>query len=104
MVEHGINYSLEQQVWSHVRRIGRQQTQRTTPLVDLNTIDRLMENTQWMKQSPMIYALGVHQNAASWDIDLDADQVYDNLIGIISPQALWSAVIGQYNYVIMDVS
>ena len=52
----------------------------------------------------MLSALGVLQNAASEDIDLDADQVYDTLIGKISPQALRSAVIGQYNDVIMDFS
>jgi hypothetical protein len=67
-------------------------------------IDWLIENTQRMKQSPLLYALGVLQNAASEDIDLDADQVYDTLIGKISPQALRSAVIGQYNDVITDVS
>jgi hypothetical protein len=52
----------------------------------------------------MLYAQGVQQNAASEDIDLNAVQVYDSLIGKNSPQALWSAVIGQYNDVIMDVS
>jgi hypothetical protein len=66
-------------------------------------IDWLIENTQRMKQSPLLYALGVLQNAASEDIDLDADQVYDTIIGNISPQALRSAVIGQYNDVITDV-
>jgi hypothetical protein len=95
---------MEHQAWPRVRRIGQQQTQRTTRLVNLTTIDRFIENTQRMKQSPMLYALGVLQNATSEDIDLDADQVYDTLIGIISPQALRSAVIGQYNDVIMDVS
>jgi hypothetical protein len=104
MVEQGINYSMEHQAWSRVRRIGQQQTQHTTRLVNLTTIDRLIDNTQRMKQSPMLYALGVLQNAAREDIDLDADQVYDTLIGEISPQALRSAVIGQYNDVIMDVS
>jgi len=57
-----------------------------------------------MKQSPMLSALGVLQNAASEDSVLDADQVYDTFLGKISPQALRSAVIGQYNDVIMDVS
>ena len=104
MAEQGTNYSMEHQALWRVRRIGQQQTQRTTRLVNLTTIDRLIENTQRMKQSPMLYALGVLQNAASEDIDLDADQVYDTLIGKISPQALRSAVIGQYNDVIMDVS
>jgi len=52
----------------------------------------------------MLYALGVLQNAASEDIDVDAGQVYDTFIGKIAPQALWSCVIGQYNNVIMDIS
>jgi len=104
MVEQGINYSMEHQAWSCVWQIGQQQTQRTTRLVNLTTIDLLIDHTQRMKQSLMLYALGVLQNAASEDIDLDADQVYDTLIGKISPQALRSAVIGQYNDVIMDVS
>ena len=95
---------MEHQAWSCVRQIGQQQTQCTRRLVNLTTIDRLIENTQRKKQSPMLYALGVLQDAASEDIDLDADQVYDTLIGKISPQALRSAVIGQYNDVITDVS
>jgi len=37
------------------------------------------------------------QKTANMDIDLNADQVYDTLIWKMSPQALWSAVIGQYN-------
>jgi len=104
MVEQDINYSMDHQAWSRVRRIGQQQKQRTTRLVNLTTIDRVIENTQRMKQSPMLYALGVLQNTASEDIVLDADQVYDTLIGKMSPQALRTAVIGQYNDVIMDVS
>ena len=52
----------------------------------------------------MLYALGVPQNTASEDNDFDADQVYDPWIVKMSPQALWSAVIGQYNDVILDVS
>jgi len=67
-------------------------------------IKQFIHITQQMKQSPMQYALEVLQNAASEDIDLVADQVYDTMIGKISPQALWSAVFGQYNDVIMDVS
>jgi len=94
---------MEHQAWPHVRRIGQQQMQRTIRLVNLATSDRLIENTQQMKQSPMLNVLGVLQNAASEDIDLDGDQLYDSLIGMISPLALQSAVIGQYNNV-MDVS
>jgi len=52
----------------------------------------------------MLFALGVLQNAASEDIDHNADQVYDTLIGNISPQVLWPAMIGQYADVILVVS
>ena len=104
MVEQGINYSMEHQAWSHVWQIGQQQTQHTTRLVNLTTIDRLIENTHQMTQSRMLSALGVLQNAASEDIDLDADQVCNTLIGMISPQALCPAVNGQYNDVILDGS
>jgi hypothetical protein len=57
-----------------------------------------------MKQSPMLYAVVVLQNAASDDIDLNADQVYDTLIRKSSPQTLQSAVIGQYHDVIIHIS
>ena len=103
MVEQGIKDPMEHQAWSHVRQMGEQQTQRTAQLVNLATINRLIENTQRMKQSPLLYALGVLQNAAHEDIDLDAGQVYDMFIGMISPQALRCAVIGHDNDVIMDV-
>jgi hypothetical protein len=73
MVEQGINYPMEHQAWLRVRRIGQRQTQRTTQLVNLNRIDRLIENTQQMKQSRMLYMLGVLLNAAHEDLDLDAD-------------------------------
>jgi hypothetical protein len=49
MVEQGINHSIEHQAWLRVRQIGQQQTQPTTQLVNLATIDRLIENTQRMK-------------------------------------------------------
>jgi len=103
MIEQGINYSMEHQAWSCVRRNNQQQTRCTTRLVNLAMIDWLIENTQRMKQSPILYVLGVLQNIASEDIDLNADQVYDTLIGKISPQALRSAVICHYNNV-TDVS
>jgi len=57
-------------------------------------IDRLIEYSQWMFISLMLYAWGVHYDAASEDINLNIDQVYDTLIGKISPQVLWSAGIG----------
>jgi len=36
----------------------------------------------------MVYSLEVHQNAASEDIDLDADQAYDISLEQVCPQAL----------------
>jgi len=103
MVEQHINYSIEHQAWSRIRQINQQQTQRTTRLVNLTRIDQLIENTQ-LNPSPMLYSLRVLHNARSEDINVDADQLYDTLIGKISPQAVQSAVIGQYSNVIMDVS
>jgi len=47
----------------------------------------------------MQYSLGALQNAASEDIDLNADQVDDTILGQISPKALLCAVCGQYNAV-----
>jgi hypothetical protein len=104
MVEQGINYPLEHQAWSHVQRIGQRQTQHTARLANIAIIDWLIDNTQCMKQSPMLYGLGVLQNSASENIDLNADQIGDTLIGKISPQPVQSAVIGQYNDVIMSIS
>jgi len=103
MVEHSIKYSMDHQAWSHVQQIGQQQTLQTTRLVNLAMIYRLIVNSQQIKQSQMLYVLGVLRNTASEDNDLDADQVYDSIIRNISPQPLWSAVIGHYNDV-MDVS
>jgi len=57
-----------------------------------------------MKQSPMLYVLRVLQNPASEDINLNGVQVYGTLIWKISPLALWTAEIGQYNNEIIDVS
>jgi hypothetical protein len=85
MVEKGINHSMEHQVWSRVRQIVKQQTRRTTRLVNLTTVDWLIKNTQRMRQSPMLCALGILQNAAREDVDLDADQVYDSFFGNTSP-------------------
>jgi hypothetical protein len=53
---------------------------------------------------PMLYVLGILWNTASEDIDFDAEQVYNTLIGMIYPEALPSGVIGQYNNVVMDAS
>jgi len=52
----------------------------------------------------MVQMLGVLQNAARDDIDVNTDQVYDTLIGTISPLTLWSAVIGESNDIVMDIS
>ena len=103
MVEHGTQYSMEHQAWSCVWRIGQLQTQHTTRLVNHTMIHLLIENSLRMKQSPMQYALGVYQKAPSEAIDLDADPLYDTVFGKISPQAIQSAVIGQYNHEIIHV-
>jgi len=76
---------MEYRAGSDVRRISQQQTQRTTRLVNVATIDRLIENTHQTNQSPILYVLGVLKNAASEIIDPNADQVYDTWIGKLSP-------------------
>jgi len=75
---------MEHQTWSHVRRIRQQQVQPTYWLVNFTAIDWLIENTQRMKQSAMVYEQWVCENAASEQIDLDADEEYDTFIGKIS--------------------
>jgi len=95
MVEHGINYSMEHQAWLCVWQIGQQEMQRPTRLQNLATIHPVHENTLRIIQLAMLNAQGVFQNAASENIDLDADQVYGSLIWKVSPQVLLSAVIGQ---------
>lgn len=63
----------------------------------------MIENTQRIKPSPMLYEEGVLQSPASEDIDLDPDQVYDACNGHISPPTCQSAVFGRYNDVILNV-
>ena len=90
MVEQGLNYSMEHQAWSRVRRIGQIHKQFTERLVNLDTIDLLIEEAQRLKQSPMLHAFGVMMDCGA---DVQTDQVYDTLIGKRTPQSLKDAVI-----------
>ena len=94
MVEQGLNYSMEHQAWSRVRRIGQIHKQFTERLVNLDTIDLLIEEAQRLKQSPMLHAFGVMVDCGA---DVETDQVYDALIGKRTPQSLKDAVIGENN-------
>ena len=94
MIEQGHNYAMEHQAWSRVRRIGQNHPQFTTRLINLDTIDLLIEDAQRRKQSPMLYAFGILADADS-EGDVNAGQVYDTLIGRIPPQILRRALIGQ---------
>jgi len=51
----------------------------------------------------MLYTLDVRMTTACEGIDLIANQVCDTLVGKISTQVFWSAVIDQYIDV-MDIS
>ena len=95
MIEQGHNYAMEHQAWSRVRRIGQDKPQFTTRLVNLDTIDVLIEDAQRRKQSPMLYAFGILTTDANSEGDVNAGQVYDTLIGRIPPQILREALIGQ---------
>lgn len=92
MVEQGLSYSMEHQAWSRVRRIGQNHKQFTERLVNLDTIDLLIEEAQRLKQSPMLHAFGVMVDCGA---DVEADQVYDALIGKRTPQSLKDVVIGE---------
>ena len=78
MVEQGANYSMEHQAWGRVRRIGQSHKQVTERLVTFDTIDLLIEEAQYLKQSPMLHAFGVMVDCGA---DVETGQVYDALIG-----------------------
>jgi superfamily II DNA/RNA helicase len=58
-VEQGASYALEHQAWSRIRRIGQTKEQQATRIINLETIDLLIENSQRNKQNPMFYAFGI---------------------------------------------
>ena len=89
---------------SCVRRIGQQQLQTKSLFVNLAFIVLLMENTEQMQQFAILYCMRDLWTAASEDIALNAEDVFDTCIGKSFPQELQSAVMGQYNDVIIDVS
>ncbi len=79
MVEQGLNYAQEHQAWSRVRRIGQTQTQYTERLVNVDTIDVMIEASQRNRQNPMMYAF---MKLDSIDNSLvEAGDIYDLLIG-----------------------
>ena len=92
MVEQGANYSMEHQAWSRVRRIGQSHKQVTEWLVNFDTIDLLIEEAQGLKRSPMLHAFRVIVDCGA---DIKAGQVYNALIGKLTPQLLKDAVIGE---------
>ena len=94
MVEQVHNYAMEHQAWSRVRRIGQTRIQNTTRLLNLDTIDILIENVQREKQSPMLYAFAILTGPGS-ENDVNVGQVYDALIGRIPARVLRRALIGE---------
>ncbi|KAF8541877.1 hypothetical protein BDD12DRAFT_877597 [Trichophaea hybrida] len=94
MLEQGVNYAMDHQAWSRVRRIGQVYTRYTHRLVNMATIDRLIEVAMRLKQQLVLYAFGVISKAGT---DVDADEVYNALIGKITLQMLKSGIIGQSN-------
>ena len=46
MIEQGLNYSQEHQAWSRIRRIGQTHVQYTEHLVNLDTVDVMIEASQ----------------------------------------------------------
>ncbi len=91
MVEQGISYASEHQAWSRIRRIGQKFEQYTERLVNLDTIDVLIESAQRDRQAPMLYALGIMDR---FGVDVDSDDVFDTLIGNQHPTVLRDLIIG----------
>ncbi|KAF8535100.1 hypothetical protein BDD12DRAFT_808837 [Trichophaea hybrida] len=94
MLEQGVHYAMEHQTWSCIRQIGQKYNQYTHRLVNMATIDRLIEAAMRLKEQLVLNAFGVIPKAVT---DVDADEVYDALIGKITPQMLKSRIIGQSN-------
>lgn len=92
MVEQGLSYSSEHQAWSRVRRIGQKMEQNTERLVNLETIDALIERAQRDRQSPMLHAFGIMEQLGN---TTDTDRVFDALVGRISPAVLRNQTIGR---------
>ena len=92
MLEQGISYAQEHQAWSRVRRIGQKQIQKTERVVNLETIDSMIERSQRERQNPMLHALGIMDNIP--DKTVEAGAIYDLLIGKQSAEALRDIVLG----------
>lgn len=91
MVEQGLSHSSEHQAWSRVRRIGQKKEQHTERLVNVQTVDMVIEQAQRTRQSPMLYAYGIMEQ---FDATADTDKVFDVLVGNIPVSVLRSQVIG----------
>ena len=65
--------------------------QNTERLVNLETIDLLIERAQRERQSPMLYAYGIMEQLEE---TADTDQVFDTLIGNIPLIVLRNQTIG----------
>jgi hypothetical protein len=92
MVEQGVNYAQEHQAWSRVRRIGQTKLQITERLVNLETVDAMIERSQRERQNPMLHALGIMDNIP--DKTIQAGAIYDALIGKQSAEVLKDMVLG----------
>lgn len=90
----------EHQVWSRVRRIGQNEEQHTQRLINLETIDLLIEEAQRQRESPMLYAYGI---MGQLDENVDTDKVFDALVGSISPAVLMDQVIGHGGRVEVEI-
>lgn len=91
MIEQGQSYSSEHQAWSRVRRIGQKNVQHTERLININTVDIIIEKAQRDRQSPMLYAYGIMEKAGN----VDSGLVHENMVGSVNITVLKKQVIGQ---------
>lgn len=91
LVEWGVAHPSEHQAWSRVRQIG-QTTSKTQRLINLETIDMLMERAHRERQSPTPSAPEIIEQPSE---NKDINQVFDTLIGKTPPAVLRAQTIGR---------
>jgi hypothetical protein len=92
VVEQDRCYAAEDQARSRICRIGQAEKQNTERLVNLQTIDTLIERAKGERQSPMLYPWGIMDNLGD---TADIDEVFDMLIGKVSSAVLREQIIGR---------
>lgn len=107
VMEVGSSYTIEYQGWCRIRRIGQKHVQRTTRLVNRETLDAQQEKAMCEHQTPIQYAMatiGQHlerKDIQEQDDDTSDKSILDILVGSIGADE--RAANGLANQVLGDV-